>query len=213
VNQWGPSHQQPSQRRRRSGALLVVWVLVLGAVALSVQVSVKEHHAAAQIVVGVIVLAVLAAFTFRGRLARVPGWLLHWRGRAARRPEGGVLDPLGAVRQSARHAGGVYLGLDAGGQVRFSRAERAVLLLGPPRSGKSSAVIIPAILSHTGPVISTSTKADVAKATRFARVMEGQVWSFDPTGSASVSSSDRELRWSPVQSSGSWDGAQLMARA
>jgi type IV secretory pathway TraG/TraD family ATPase VirD4 len=122
-----------------------------------------------------------------------------------------VLNPLDGLRRGARHAGGVYLGLDLGKNVRFSRAERAVLLLGPPRSGKSSAVIIPAILSHTGPVVSTSTKADVFTATRFGRVFEGDVWSFDPTGSSPPTVN--ELRWSPIQSAGSWDGAQLMARA
>ncbi|WP_249012270.1 type IV secretory system conjugative DNA transfer family protein [Conexibacter sp. DBS9H8] len=125
--------------------------------------------------------------------------------------KGETYNPLDPLRQAAARAGGVFLGLTSDRQPRFSRDERAVLLLGPPRSGKSSAVIIPAILSHTGPVVSTSTKPDVYTATRLARVMEGDVWTFDPTGHAG--SSAHELRWSPVQSARSWDGAQLMARA
>jgi type IV secretory pathway TraG/TraD family ATPase VirD4 len=75
--------------------------------------------------------------------------------------KGEVYNPLDPLREAAARAGGVFLGLASDRQARISQYERAVLLLGPPRSGKSSAVIIPAILSHTGPVVSTSTKPDV----------------------------------------------------
>jgi type IV secretory pathway TraG/TraD family ATPase VirD4 len=87
-----------------------------------------------------------------------------------------------------------------------------VLLLGPPRSGKTSGVIIPGLLSHTGPVVCTSTKPDVARATARARSRLGRVWVFDPTG-ASRGAGAEHLRWSPVRVSASWDGAVLMARA
>jgi type IV secretory pathway TraG/TraD family ATPase VirD4 len=93
-----------------------------------------------------------------------------------------------------------------------ARRERAVLLLGPPRSGKTSAVIIPSILAHTGPVVSTSTKPDVARATRNARSKGGRVWVFDPTGTAQARDGTI-LRWSPVRASADWEGALLMARA
>ena len=45
----------------------------------------------------------------------------------------------------------MWLGAGEDGQWRFARPERAVLLLGPPRSGKTSGVIIPAVLAHHGP--------------------------------------------------------------
>jgi type IV secretory pathway TraG/TraD family ATPase VirD4 len=122
-------------------------------------------------------------------------------------------DPLREVRQAAWAAGGgAYLGLARSGQPRFGRSERATLLLGPPRSGKTSGVIIPAVLAHTGPVVSTSTKAEVARATRGVRGQGGRVWMFDPTGAGQPDSGE-ELRWSPVTASGSWDGALLIARA
>ena len=66
-----------------------------------------------------------------------------------------------------------------------AQPERAVLLLGPPRSGKTSGVIIPALLAHQGPAIATSTKPDVARATARTRARDGRVWMFDPTGASS----------------------------
>jgi type IV secretion system protein VirD4 len=91
--------------------------------------------------------------------------------------------------------------------------QRAVLVLGPPRSGKTSGVIIPTLIAHTGPAVSTSTKPDVAQATVRARARQGRAWVFDPTGSAGPHIGEHRLRWSPVTSSRSWDDALLMARA
>ena len=106
----------------------------------------------------------------------------------------------------------MYLGVAQDGSLRFARSQRAVLLLGPPRSGKTSAVIIPALIAHDGPAVSTSTKLDVAGATGSARQRSGRLWEFDPTGASAPSGLER-LRWSPVRCSRSWEGALLMARA
>jgi len=122
-------------------------------------------------------------------------------------------DPLQGVLEQARvHGGGVYLGVDARGHWRSARPERAVLVLGPPRSGKSSGVIMPALLSHAGPAVSTSTKADVLSATVRSRARLGVLWQFDPTGTTRARGCE-QLHWSPVACSRSWDGALLMARA
>jgi type IV secretory pathway TraG/TraD family ATPase VirD4 len=122
-------------------------------------------------------------------------------------------DPLGLVRELGQdYGGGVYLGLKADGDWQLSRPDRAVLLLGPPRSGKTSGVIIPALLAHTGPAVATSTKPDVARATGRLRARFGRVWVFDPTGASGTSGAE-QLRWSPVRASVRWDGALLMARA
>ena len=153
-------------------------------------------------------LAVIASV---GLPSAVWRWLLApLRGR--RQPEV-VGDPLGVVRGAAfRHGGGVYLGVASGGRRRFARAERAVLSLGPPRSGKTSAVIIPALLSHEGPAVSTSTKPDVWRATSRLRSGDGRVWVLTRPGPA-LQLGRKELRWSPVLPSRSWDGALLIARA
>ncbi|HTX11966.1 MAG TPA: type IV secretory system conjugative DNA transfer family protein [Solirubrobacteraceae bacterium] len=172
-----------------------------------------DRLSSAKIAVGIgwvvlIALAALPAGVQRRLLAPIRGG----RGAGSRRRP--PADPLTAVRQSAwADGGGVYLGVGREGRVRHARAERAVLLLGPPRAGKTSGVIVPAVVAHTGPVVSTSTKGDVARATRPARSGSGRTWVFDPTGAAGAGEGNEELRWSPVTSSVRWDGAVLMARA
>jgi type IV secretion system protein VirD4 len=141
-------------------------------------------------------------------------WNIHrwWQRRRPRVRVACDRDPLAAVLEGvAAVGGGAFLGVAGRGRWRTSRPERAVLLLGPPRAGKSSGVIVPAVLSHCGPVVSTSTKPDVLRATRGTRGRLGQTWEFDPTGGAATSG--RALRWSPVSCAAAWDGALLMARA
>jgi type IV secretory pathway TraG/TraD family ATPase VirD4 len=124
-------------------------------------------------------------------------------------------DLLPAVlAESRRRGGGVYLGLGPRAGWRLSRSERAVLLLGPPRSGKTAGVVVPSVLAHDGPAVSTSTKPDVLLATARIRSRLGCVWRFDPTGTGEGAVVGiNELRWSPVAGCRSWDEALLMARA
>ena len=51
----------------------------------------------------------------------------------------------------------------------WSGAQRSTLVLGPPRAGKTSSLVIPNILLARGAVVSTSTKPDVMEATADAR--------------------------------------------
>ena len=92
-------------------------------------------------------------------------------------------------------------------------SQQSVLVLGPPRSGKTSSLVIPNVLAAWGPVVSTSTKPDVALATFDARRRRGRCWLYDPSGTVPVPQGMSELRWSPVTAAGTWDGALLMARA
>ena len=124
-------------------------------------------------------------------------------------------DPLAAVRAEAtERGGGCYVGFSTDGTATWVGAhpEHAVLVLGPPRSGKTSAIILPAVLAHPGAVVSTSTKPDVAAVAAPVRAGDGEVWLFDPTGTETMAGV-RQLRWSPVAASGTWDGALVMARA
>ena len=110
--------------------------------------------------------------------------------------------------------GGAYLGVDETGEWVTADPESAVMVLGPPRSGKTSCVIIPALLGASGPAISTSTKPDVMNATLHARAELGQVWLFDPAGETTKPPAGvRLLRWSPVAAAASWDQALVMGRA
>ena len=106
---------------------------------------------------------------------------------------------------------GVYLGHDAH-RWYVAPAQRSVLVLGPPRSGKTSSLIIPNVLSAGGPVVSTSTKPEVLDATIGVRSQEGRCLLFDPTGTVPERTGVERLRWSPLRSCATWDGAQAAAR-
>ena len=88
-----------------------------------------------------------------------------------------------------------------------------MMILGPPRSGKTSSLIIPNVLAANGPVVSTSTKPDVLDATVGARSTLGRCHLFDPGSSVGRSRDLVPLRWSPLQSCGTWPGALSMARS
>jgi type IV secretion system protein VirD4 len=110
--------------------------------------------------------------------------------------------------------GGAYLGLDEAQAWVTADAESGVMILGPPRSGKTSAVMIPALMGSCGAAISTSTKPDVLRATLRARSEIGQAWLFDPSGTeGELPEGVRRLCWSPVAAASSWDEALITARA
>jgi type IV secretion system protein VirD4 len=208
MDSWGPQGQD--DRRRDFSWRWMIWVLVAVAV-LGIFNGGTHGASTARNAVAIGMLAIIATF---GLPATVQRWLLSPLRRRPKTPATVPADPLQAARDGCwRAGGGVHLGLAASGETRFARGERAVLLLGPPRSGKTSAVIIPAVLSHTGPIVSTSTKPDVFRATRLVRAVSGRLWVFDPTGNTAESPGASELRWSPVRGSVSWDGGLLIARA
>lgn len=112
----------------------------------------------------------------------------------------------------AKHGNRIYLGAGARGWALAARGS-GVLVLGPPRSGKTTAIVVPAILAANGGVVSTSTKVDVLRTTAPARRRLGTCWLFDPSGQVEVPPWLTPLHWSPVQGSLQWDGALVMARA
>ncbi len=195
---WGPP---PPQRRGLLWFFQRPWVQIVLFILVIAPPAILGSHIVTIVVVfgGLVVVRVIDA---RGRKPK-PGL-----SPALKSAE----DPLPAVREFVQGMGsGPYLGLTAGGGWRQARSERAVLLLGPPRSGKTSGVIVPAVIAHPGPVVCTSTKPDVLAQTGRARERSGRLWVFDPTGASPPDR--RQLRWSPVRVSAQWDGALLMARA
>jgi len=87
------------------------------------------------------------------------------------------------------------------------------LLLGPPRSGKTAAVVIPNIIAACGPVIAASTKADLLASTWAARSRVGPVLLYDPSGSVPCPPGVERVGWSPLRLAGTWDGAVLVAES
>jgi type IV secretory pathway TraG/TraD family ATPase VirD4 len=70
----------------------------------------------------------------------------------------------------------------------------SVLAFGPPGSYKTHALVIPAILEWSGPVVTTSIKPDVLRATLKHRASLGQVWVYDPLGLSEYPGA----RWTPL---------------
>jgi len=89
-----------------------------------------------------------------------------------------------------------------------TEARHSLLVLGPTQSGKTSALAIPAILEWHGPVIATSVKDDLVRATLSSRRRRGPVWLFDPTAGSGLGPL---ARWSPLSACTDWAAAQRMA--
>ena len=81
------------------------------------------------------------------------------------------------------------------------------MVVGPSQSGKTTGVVVPAVLEWDGPALSTSIKSDVVHDTHRARAARGQVAVFDPTGSTELP----HAPWSPIAAARSWEGARRTA--
>jgi type IV secretion system protein VirD4 len=122
------------------------------------------------------------------------------------------VDALALVRAWSAAAGhGVFLG--GSDAPVFASREEGVLVLGPPRSGKTSSVVVPNVLAACGPVVSASTKRDVLDATWRARARVGRCMVFDPGGEVVPPVGVEAIGWSPLTSSRTFDGAVLLVEA
>lgn len=99
------------------------------------------------------------------------------------------------------------------GGLALADPQQSVLVLGPPRSGKTTSLAVPNTLCAPGPVIVTSTKPDILAATLDARSRMGRCWLLDPTGTVATPSGVHRVRWSPVAAAGTWDESLITARA
>ena len=73
----------------------------------------------------------------------------------------------------------------------YARLEDQVLICAAPRTGKSG-MVADRILDHPGPVLATSTRADLYESTAGARALRGPVHVFNPQGVGGVPST---LKW------------------
>ncbi len=139
-------------------------------------------------------------------IRRVAGGLpgLH-RAGGARWAGGSELRALragAATGQSAR----LTLGLLRGRRL-YAEQRHAVVVFGPPQSGKSAGVAVPALLEWPGPAVASSIKSDLASVTLERRRELGRVFVFDPFGLSGQSSHT----WSPLAGAMTWDGALEVA--
>ncbi len=129
--------------------------------------------------------------------------LLH-RGDGARWASAADLRPLSRSRGDG--PGQLGLGRHRG---RLLRAEHrhALVAFGPPQSGKSAGLAIPALLEWDGPAVASSIKTDLLAGTLAARRARGPVFVFDPFR---LSGTDAHT-WSPLRQANTWDGALEVA--
>lgn len=118
----------------------------------------------------------------RSRVDRTAAYLARGRDLAE-------MSRAGATRTASRlgvqGTPGVPLGKTIpGGQQILALWEYVMVVLAGPRVGKTSALVIPAILDAPGAVVTTSNKRDVVDGTRDPRAQAGEVWVFDPQGIA-----------------------------
>jgi type IV secretion system protein VirD4 len=119
-------------------------------------------------------------------------------GQGARWAAGGELRGLRARTRGDRLTLGRYHG-------RLLHAERrhALVAFGPPQSGKSAGLAVPALLEWDGPAIASSIKTDLLTCTAERRRALGPVFVFDPFALAGCESHT----WSPLRAAHTWDGA------
>ena len=84
----------------------------------------------------------------------------------------------------------------------------SVLCFGPPGSYKTHALVIPAILEWSGPLVATSIKPDVLRATLAHRARLGEVWVYDPLGLSGVPGA----QWTPLAYCGTYAKAKRVGR-
>ena len=126
---------------------------------------------------------------------------------------GGLGDARRALA-SALLAGdtGAVLGWRSDGEPLHSSGRAAVLVLGGPGAGKTSSVLIPAVLAHPAPVVAASTKPEVMQHTASARRSGGSVLAFCPAG-GTLPDGVIEARWSPLASASDYEQAMRTAHA
>jgi type IV secretion system protein VirD4 len=84
----------------------------------------------------------------------------------------------------------------------------SVLAFGPPGSYKTHALVIPAALEWSGPLVATSIKPDLLRATLAHRASLGEVWVYDPLGLSGVPGS----QWTPLAYCGTYAKAKRIGR-
>jgi type IV secretion system protein VirD4 len=112
---------------------------------------------------------------------------------------------LGALRGGAR-AGRLALG-HSRGRLLHAEERHALVAFGPPQSGKSAGLAVPALLEWDGPAVASSIKTDLLAATVARRRRLGPVFVFDPFELSGTSAQT----WSPLGNARTWDGALEVA--
>ncbi len=93
------------------------------------------------------------------------------------------------------------------GRLLYAEQRHALVAFGPPQSGKSAGLAIPALLEWDGPAVASSIKTDLLAGTIARRRALGPVYVFDPF---ELSGTEAQT-WSPLRGAQTWDGALEVA--
>jgi type IV secretion system protein VirD4 len=142
-------------------------------------------------------------------LLAVAALLIAWRRGRSRRVDAARFASRGDlaelhVRRPER--GRVTLGVHHRALIA-SEPRVSVMVVGPSQSGKTTGLVVPALLEWEGPALCTSIKSDVVHDTHLARTAKGEVRIFDPTGSSKLA----HTPWSPIAAAFSWEDARRTA--
>jgi type IV secretion system protein VirD4 len=93
------------------------------------------------------------------------------------------------------------------GRLLYAEQRHALVAFGPPQSGKSAGLAVPALLEWDGPAVASSIKTDLLACTLARRRALGPVFVFDPFELSGLEGQT----WSPLRGASSWDGALEVA--
>jgi type IV secretory pathway TraG/TraD family ATPase VirD4 len=114
----------------------------------------------------------------------------------------------GGSRLRVRSGSGARVALGRrNGRLLHAEDRHALIAFGPPQSGKSAGLAVPALLEWIGPAVASSIKTDLLTATVLRRSALGTVFVFDPFALSRVASNT----WSPLHAARTWDGALEVA--
>jgi type IV secretion system protein VirD4 len=94
-----------------------------------------------------------------------------------------------------------------GRQLLRAEERHALVVFGPPQSGKSAGLAVGALLEWQGPTIASSIKTDLLQATVARRRRVGRVFVFDPFGLSGGPANT----WTPLRGATTFDGALEVA--
>jgi len=122
---------------------------------------------------------------------------------------------LGAANRDPNRSGFMI------GREKFSHREiwlpkeSTVLVLAPPRSGKTSGTVAPAVVDHHGPVVATGVRDDIMMWTHPWRAQRGgPMWLCEPMrADGDLPAGVRSVRWSPLSGCHEMLTARLRAEA
>jgi type IV secretion system protein VirD4 len=152
-----------------------------------------------------VAFVILAALATTAVAVAARAGLGSWLGRRSTGARWAGAGELRALHGRA-HAGRLAVGR-CRGRLLYAEQRHALVAFGPPQSGKSAGLAVPALLEWDGPAVASSIKTDLLSCTLARRRALGPVFVFDPFALSGLEGQT----WSPLRGAATWDGALEVA--